>query len=153
MRHIIAFICCFVIAAFMLFGFNNPASVIKAYSSVVEVIGKSQLTSNFMLIGERYDSKDDYTGGYRCSAENKTGRDIVYGGCTVKSINIRVKGQIDKTDGSVKVYTRIGKDVEEIIPDENGCFDENLTFDGGDSYVFVQYERFSGSIDFKTEYI
>lgn len=154
MRHIFSILfCCILIAvSTVALGILKPETLIRGYSSVVEVIGKSQLTSNFSLIGERYDDKDDYTGGYKCSAENETGQDVVYGGCSLKAVKLKISGEIDKKAGKIKIYTRNGKSIGEIAVDENGCFDEELEFDGGDNYIFVQYDKFSGSIDFKTEY-
>lgn len=153
MRHIITVLCCLVIVALtVLFGFSRPEVLIKSYSSVIEVLGKSQLTSGFSLIGERYDEEDDYTGCYRCTEDGKSGQDVVYGGCSIKSLKLRISGKINKNSGNVRIFIRNGKNIGEVEADENGSFNEEISFDSGDSYILVQYEKFSGDIDFKIEY-
>lgn len=154
MRHILSILFCFIIIAGSMFvGIFKPEALIKSYSSVVEVVGKSQLTSNYSLIGERYDEQDDYTGSYKNSSENQSGQDIVYGGCSLKVMNVRISGIINNVSGNIRIYLRNGKSIKEIAADENGCFDEEFQLDGGDNYILVQYDKFSGDIDFKTEYV
>jgi len=92
MRHIVSLLFCFIIIAGSMFvGIVKPEALIRSYSSVVEVAGKLQLTSNYALIGERYEDADDYTGGYKCSTENKSGQDVVYGGCSIRVIPLKIK--------------------------------------------------------------
>ncbi len=154
MRHIISFICCLVIIISAVFvGVVKPETIIKGYSSVVEIIGKSQLTSNFSLIGERYDETDDYTGSYKGTTEKKSGQDVAYGGCSLSGVDLKISGSVDTKSGKVKIFTRNGKTIDQIEVDENGPFSREINFDGGDSYILVQYDKFTGTIDFTTSYL
>lgn len=154
MRHIFSILCCLVIIISAVFvGVVMPETIIKGYSSVVEIIGKSQLTSNFSLIGERYDETDDYTGSYKGTTEKKSGQDVVFGGCSLSGVDLKISGHIDKESGKVKIFTRNGKSIDQIEIDESGSFSQKINFDGGDSYILVQYDKFTGTIDFTTEYL
>lgn len=144
--------CLFLIAGIAFFRFAEPADIVDGFSNVVEFLGKTQLTSEYKLIGERYDETDDYTGCYKCSADDETGQDVIYGGCSISDIDLKIKGRVETDSGNVNIRIRCGADVYEIDIDENGLFEDRIEFDGGGSYVMIQYEHFSGNIDLKTEY-
>lgn len=154
MKHIIAiFICLIIMLGAVFFQAVETEDLVNGYSNVVELLGKSQLTLTFNLIGERYDGKDDYTGGYMCNADDVTGRDVTYGGCALKDKKIKLKGKIDTVSGNINICIRYGSEKADITVDENGCFDEELEFDSGSNYIMVQYKDFTGSIDMQTEYV
>lgn len=144
--------CLFLIAGIAFFRFAEPENIVDGFSNVVEFLGKTQLTSEYKLIGERYDEKDDYTGCYKCSADDETGQDVIYGGCSISDIDLKIKGRVETASGNVNISVRNGSDTYEIKTDENGFFEDKIEFDGGGSYVIIQYEHFSGNIDLKTEY-
>ncbi len=144
--------CLFLIAGIAFFRFAEPENIVDGFSNVVEFLGKTQLTSEYKLIGERYDETDDYTGCYKCSADDETGQDVIYGGCSISDIDLKIKGRVETDSGNVNIRIRCGSDVYEIDIDENGLFEDKIEFDGGGSYVMIQYEHFSGNIDLKTEY-
>lgn len=144
--------CLFLIAGIAFFRFAEPENIVDGFSNVVEFLGKTQLTSEYKLIGERYDEKDDYTGCYKCSADDETGQDVIYGGCSISDIDLKIKGRVETDLGNAKICIRCGSDTYEIKTDENGFFEDRIEFDGGGSYVMIQYEHFSGNIDLKTEY-
>ncbi len=156
-RIITAIILCFIIlsafcATALSLNIVSTQDLVRGYSSVVEVIGKSQLTSKTNLIGERCDKNDDYTGGYKCTADKITGRDAVYGGCSLKKLKIRVSGKIDCDSGELKIKVRKGSEVCKITVGEDGSFSEVLSLDSGSNYFIVEYKDFTGSIDMHTEY-
>ena len=144
---------CFVLL-FSSIAFNvvSTQDLVNVFSDVVEIAGKQTLSSNSKLIGERYDKKDDYTGGYKCNADNQSGEDIVYGGCTIDNISVRLKGKVETQAGNVKFRIKMGFDEKLIEADENGFIDESINFTGGSSYIIVEYESFTGSVDITTEY-
>lgn len=145
--------CLFLIASITFFKFADPQNIVTGFSNVVEFLGKTQLTSTHHLIGERYDKTDDYTGSYKCSADDETGQDVIYGGCSVNDIDLKIRGRVETASGDVTIRIRCGSDTYEIQTDENGLFEDQIEFDGGGSYVMIQYEHFSGNIDLKTEYV
>ncbi|MDE6470865.1 MAG: hypothetical protein K2L19_07610 [Eubacterium sp.] len=153
MKHIITIILCIIVMlCAMFFQVVEVDDVLNFYTSTVEYLGSRQLTSKLNLIGERYDKIDDYTGSYKCSAENVTGRDVIYGGCSVDKIKLNLKGKSDTQSGELKIRVRLGYDVEYITINEDGAFDELLEFDGGGNYIIIEYKDFTGEIDVSTEY-
>ena len=154
MRHIITIIVCLiVILSAVFFQAVGTQNIVDGYAHIVEFLGQSQLTSKLNMIGERYNENDDYTGGYMCNAENVTGQDVAYGGCSIEQVKIKLKGKINVHSGDVNIRIRCGSEVSDVIVDENGCFDEQLEFNGGGNYIMVQYKDFTGDIDMQTEYI
>jgi len=156
-RIITAIILCFIMLSFfcaaaLSLNVISPQDLVRGYSSVVEVIGKSQLTSKVNLIGERCDKKDDYTGRYKCTADKITGRDVAYGGCSLKELKIKVKGKIDCDSGEIKIKVRKGSEVCKITVGEDGSFSEVLSLKSGSNYFIVEYIDFTGSIEMYTEY-
>ena len=157
MKHIIAILICFIVlvgtVVFQVIDVIGTQDIVSGYTNVVEFFGRSQLTSKMHLIGERYDEQDDYTGGYKCNADNVTGKDVIYGGCTTKGKIIRLKGKINTDAGKVNISIRYGSESADISADENGFIDKKLDFDGGGNYIIVQYKDFTGNIDIRTEYV
>lgn len=80
-----------LIVGIAFFKFVEPENIVNGFSNIVEFLGQSQLTSGHHLIGERYDEMDDYAGGYKCSADDKTGQDVIYSGCSIADINLKIK--------------------------------------------------------------
>ncbi|MDE5984248.1 MAG: hypothetical protein K2H13_03235 [Eubacterium sp.] len=153
MRHIITIILCIIVMlCAMFFQVVEVDDILNFYTSTVESLGSRQLTSKLNMIGERYDKIDDYTGSYKCSAENVTGRDVIYGGCSVDRIKLNLKGKADTQSGELKIRIRLGYGVEYITINDDGTFDELLEFDGGGNYIIIEYEDFTGEIDVSTEY-
>lgn len=153
MRHIITIILCIIVMlCAMFFQVADVDDILHFYTNTVEFLGSRQLTSKLNLIGERYDEKDDYTGAYKCSADNVTGRDVIYGGCSVDKIKLNLKGKADTQSGELKIRIRYGYDVEYITIQEDGSFDELLEFEGGGNYIIIEYKDFTGEIDVLTEY-
>lgn len=153
MRHILAvFFCLILLLASVLFKTVSVDDMLNCYSHAVEIMGKSQLTSAFHMIGERHDEKDDYTGSYTCDADDAVGRDVVYGGCSIDSLSIRLEGRIRAEHGLAAIRIRQGNETMEIDVDENGFFDEQLVFDSGGNYIMVDYKHFTGEVELNTAY-
>lgn len=153
MRHIIAILVCFIaVMCTITFRFITTENIVSGYANAVEILGKTQLTSKWNLLGERFDKRDDFTGSYKCSADRITGRDVPYGGCRIHDTKLRVKGTIHSQSGAADVRIGLGSSVETIKPDKKGNFDRQFEFSGS-NYVMVQYKNFTGSVDIKTEYV
>lgn len=153
MRHIITIILCIIVMlCAMFFQVVEVDDIFNFYTNTVEYLGRHQLTSKLNLIGERYDENDDYTGSYKCSVDNVTGRDVIYGGCSVDKIKLNLKGKVDTQSGELKIRVRYGYDVEYVTMNEDGSFDEILEFDSGGNYIIIEYKDFTGEIDVVTEY-
>ncbi len=153
MRHIITIIICLIVMlTAMLFQVVSTEDIVNCYSNAVECLGKSQLTSNLNLIGERYDENDDYTGAYRCNADDVTGRDCIYGGCAIDERKISLKGKVNTESGELKIRVRHGAETEYVAVDKDGSFEDVLEFDSGGNYIIIEYDDFTGEIDALTEY-
>lgn len=154
MRHILSIIICLIIliGTIILFAVDTE-DLVMGYTQIVQVLGKSQLTSNEHLIGSRYERKDDYAGGYMCLADSVTGRDIPYGGCSTKNRKLMLTGKINRQHGNVNIHIRYGSECEDIQFDGKGYIEKELSFCGGGNYIVIEYENFVGEVDIKTEYI
>lgn len=154
MKHIISIIICLVIllgAAFV--HIVSTEDIVNGYGSVVEILGKSQLTSNISMIGDRYERKDDYTGRYSCNAESVTGKDITYGGCSIRHRKVKLQGKVSTRSGKASILFIDGSESAEIQVDKNGDFCKELDLGSGSNYIAVEYDDFTGEIDFKSEYM
>lgn len=153
MRHIITIILCIIVMlCAMVFQVVEVEDIVNFYTSTVEYLGSRQLTSKINLIGERYNKQDDYTGSYKCSADDVTGRDVIYGGCSVDKIKLNLKGKADTQSGELKIRIRYGYEVDYVTINDDGSFDELLEFDGGGNYIIIEYQDFTGEINLLTEY-
>ena len=126
-------------------------AIVQCYGDFIEMLGKIELTSKRDLIGKR-ENQDDYTGVYSADCKNESGKDVVFGGTSLNARKIHLLGRIETEKGSAVLRVRSGAKVKEYSPDENGKFDLDLKF-GGSSYIVVCFDKFSGKIELKSEYL
>lgn len=154
MRHILSIILCLVIMLGSAFLFvADTEDIVNGYTQIVQMLGKSQLTSRLNMIGELYERKDDYVGGYMCNADSVTGRDVPYGGCSTKDKKLRLTGKVNRKRGDVNVRIRYGSETKNIKFDSRGYLEKELLFSAGGNYIIIEYDNFVGEIDLRTEYI
>ena len=72
-------ILCASLTLFLLLLFSG-CSLEKA----VTVLGKTQLTKSQNLAGERILGNNTYTGSYTSEANNRNGREVIFGGASTK---------------------------------------------------------------------
>lgn len=154
-KYISALIAILMIFTFSACGFDNiePRKIVEKFDKVTEFISKSQITKDKDLFGKREYSDDKYVGSYESICDEADGRDVIFGGASVKERKIKVYGNIKTDKGSAKVRIRLGEKVNLLEIDENGNFCKELDFDGGGNYIMIDYKNFSGSISLTSEYV
>lgn len=110
-------------------------------------LGASQLTSDEDLFGERVCDTSAYEGSYTAQCRHSTGKDVVFGGGSLRSYRLRVYGRIQCDSGRAAVRIRMNEEVVILETDENGCFETELRFGSGGNYIMVEYEDFSGTVE------
>lgn len=149
-----------VLSLLIIFSFSACSSnldaeeVVNKFDSFAEQLSRSQITSDKKLVGKReYANNDHYTGNYIAKCDNADGRDVIFGGASVKEHKLKLTVNSAKYSGSFKIRVRLGSEVEEYIVDENGSFEKELEFNGGGNYIMIDYENFKGTVELSAEYI
>ena len=135
--------CCFRI---------DTERIVEKYDGFVEWIAHFQITRDCKLIGERRYGSDHYIGSYTADCRSECGRDVIFGGASVKQRKIKLSVSVLAEDGSATVRIRLGADVEEHEFTSNGFIEKELTLSGG-SYIMLDYDNFSGTVALTSEYI
>ena len=135
--------------------YMEPEEMQDFLDGVVENIGDSQITDDEDLIGTRTlaDSDDSYAGEYTAECESVTGRDVVFGGASIRNRDLFLSGHIETESGKATVRIRMNDEVVELEPDADGHFETALKLDNGGNYIMVIYEDFSGVVEMNSEYL
>ena len=127
--------------------------IVDDFDSIVHVISLTQITRGSKLIGKRdFIDKDTYIGSYSSSCISENGRDVVFGGASVKDRKIKLKVQILTESGAASLRVRTGSDVNEYSVDENGILEKTFDFDSGGNYAMIIYNNFTGTVEMTSEY-
>lgn len=123
------------------------------FDGLVHVISLTQITWDKKLIGKReFVDKDTYVGSYSSSCVSESGRDVVFGGASVKNRKIRLRVKILTESGAASLRVRTGSEVKEYSVDKNGNFEQIFNFDGGANYVMLTYCGFTGTVKMISDY-
>lgn len=131
---------------------EETGSVLNRLDGIVGQIGNSQITSDEALSGVRNNTEDSYTGEYSSKCEKQTGRDVVFGGGSIRNRCVRIHGHIFQKSGQATVRIRMNAIVTELETDKNGYFETVLSMTSGGNYIMVDYKNFSGSVELISEY-
>lgn len=149
-----------VLSLLIIFSFSACSSDFDAeeavgrFDSFAEQLGGSQITSDEKLIGKRkYAGNDRYTGSYIAECDNADGRDVIFGGASVKERKIKLAVNSITASGSFKIRVRLGSETEEYTVEGTGGFVKELYFNGGGNYIMIDYESFNGKVELSAEYI
>ena len=131
---------------------SEQQKTLNRIDSIAGNIGRSQITEDDNLIGERH-CKDDYTGYYtaRCNAES--GRDVIFGGASIKERNLRVYGTVYTQSGTAKIRIRQTDEVKECEVDRELHFETELNLSSGGNYIMIDYDNFQGCVELHSDYI
>ena len=147
-----------VLAALVLITFSgcrfkvNAENIVEKYDSLTEWLGHFQITRDYQLIGERKYGSDHYIGSSTSDCQSVSGRDVIFGGASIKQRKIKLSASIIAENGSATVRIRLGADVEEQKFTSNGYLEKELILNGG-SYIMLDYDNFSGSVLLTSDYI
>ncbi len=129
-----------------------PEEIPNFLDGVATGLGNSQITMDMELIGERTGGTDAYTGTYRSDCAGDTGRDVVFGGGSIKSRQLYLHGVVRAEAGNAMVLVRQNENVMELEPQEDGSFETTLHLQSGGNYIMVSYEDFQGEVELVSEY-
>lgn len=132
--------------------YMDAEDIYEKLDDIAGTLGRSQLTAEEDLTGMRNSGDDEFTGTYTAECTDKTGRDVIFGGASVKERSVRVRGRVQLTDGRLKVRVRENDEVFHIDLAEDGTFDQTLDFSSGGNYIMVEYDDFTGYIELVSEY-
>lgn len=149
-----------ILSLLIIFSFSACSSNLDAEEAVnkfdgfAEQLSRSQITSDEKLVGKReYANNDRYTGSYIAECDNADGRDVIFGGASVKERKLKLTVNSATYSGSFKIRVRLGSETEEYAVDGTGGFAKELEFSGGGNYIMIDYESFKGKVELSAEYI
>ncbi len=124
-----------------------PDELHDTIDDVVGWLGSGQRSKEEELIGMREAGEDAFSGTYQANPEKVTGRDVVFGGSSILTRNVKVKGTIQTETGSAAVRVRMNDEVISLTPDAAGKVETELHFVSGGNYIMVDYREFTGTVD------
>ena len=126
---------------------EDTQRVVDGYEALVSVVGSFQITNDRELIGSRMRGTDAYTGSYTADCQDADGRDVIFGGASIRTRRLHLTGQVRTEAGTARLRIRLGEEAQYWEPDENGCFDIPLLLSGGGNYIMVDFEGFRGTVE------
>ena len=131
----------------------SAEQIVNDFDGAIHIISLTQITSDKKLIGKRsFVDKDTYIGSYFSSCISENGRDVVFGGASIKDRKINLKVKILTESGAASLRVRTGSDVKEYSVDENGIIEKTFDFNGGGNYAMIIYNNFTGTVEMTSEY-
>lgn len=146
------------LAGVLLFSFTacsavSGSAVYTWLDKTAAALGRSQITSDADLIGERTVETDAFSGEYTAHCRDDSGRDVIFGGGRIRSGQLFVSGKIRIHEGSATVIVRINKEKFEIPLKADGSFSMTLDLQSGGNYVMIDYDDFTGSAELASSYV
>lgn len=126
---------------------QDTQKALERMEGVVSVIGSSQITSDRDLIGQRIQGEDDYTGSYTAAGYIAGGRDVIFGGASLRPRDLHLTGWAKREQGEARLRVREGSEARYIEPDAYGGYDVLLTLDSGGLYIMMDYQEFGGCVE------
>lgn len=143
----------------LLFGFAacqkkepDPQKVLNVYEKFVEACGKTQVSEDKKLQGERHLSEDAYVGSYLATCEKANGREVIFGGGSLKERTVFLHGTLKTQSGKATLSVRLGEKKQEIPVNEDGSFETVLEMQGGGNYIMLDYADFNGTVTLYADY-
>ena len=152
-KIVLPFLVLFLLISLSACKFNcmKPQEVENMLDNIAGNISQSQITEDKNLIGKR-NSQDYYTGQYNAKCENQIGRDVVFGGGSLKEKSIKISGTIKTEKGKATIRVRQNEDVKEYSVNNDEVFVAELSLENGGNYIMIDYDDFSGTVQISSEY-
>ena len=130
---------------------DRPEEMWDQLDTFAAQLGQAQITTDDDLIGARA-CADMYTGDYAAACDHATGRDVIFGGSSLKSRALNVSGRVLTKSGTAIVRIRQNWQVTEYAVNADGTFETTLKLSAGGNYIMVDYEDFCGTVELKATY-
>lgn len=116
--------------------------------------GKTVLTSDDSLKGERITGIDSYVGTYSAEYENFSKTEYLFGGTDIereagKDLSITCTLKVES--GNAKVFWISGSENPIIFIGMDGTYKETISLPSGGNYIGIECENFTGCIDIEVE--
>lgn len=141
---ILCLICCFCSCTSA-----DVQECVSLCNNVIENLGALVLTPDENLIGIR-EKRDGYCGSYRVNCEEKSGKEIVFGGTSLEKRERILSGTVQSSKGEVRIILQKGPQTIQIFPDESGSIYREVT-SFSSFYIRLEYEDFSGTVELSLE--
>lgn len=130
---------------------ESPEETVSRLDDFFSWLGQFQITQDEDLIGTR-SRTDDYTGDYQAECAHINGRDVIFGGTSVKERHLNVSVVVETKSGQAVLRIRKGSDVKEYTPSSGEPLEIDLKLSGGGNYLMLDYEDFSGTVQLHAVY-
>lgn len=144
---IVLFVCVLFSLSSCRLNYIEPDEMDSYLDGVVKKVGDSQITEDKDLIGQRDVGDDAYCGSYLADCNNKTGRDVVFGGASTHERVLLCQGSIQADAGTAEIRIRMNDEVIILQTDEAGNFETELHLKSGGNYIMIDYSDFIGSVE------
>lgn len=131
----------------------SAEQIVENFDGIVHFISLSQITKDSKLTGIRkFVDKDTYVGKYSSSCVSEYGRDVIFGGASVKDKKIKLRARILTETGTAILRVRTNSYVKEYPVDKDGNFEQIFSFDSGGNYAMIVYNNFTGTVELTSDY-
>lgn len=128
--------------------------IYEDFDGIVHVISLTQITWDNKLIGKReFVGKDTYIGTYFSSCISENGRDVIFGGASVKDRKVCVHVNLRTESGNAILRIRLNSETEEYEIDNKNTFEKQFYFCNGSNYIMLDYNNFTGTAEIYSDYV
>lgn len=129
---------------------NTVKNITSGLESVNNTMGKTKLTKDEKLSGERQFFENNYLGTYCSKYADYTGEEYLFGGMSVNSegiSEINLTCSLHEEEGNLKVVLITGHEEKNIFVDKGKNIKKTIKLEGGTNYIVVKGNKFSGSVE------
>ena len=128
-----AAVCCmaFSLAGCSLLDNMDKDKVLNTYNDVISSAGKTLLTKNLSLKGDRDYGTDQYVGTYSADYKNFSGTEYLFGGTFIEretGKNVTVTCTFEVTNGTAQLFWLCGSDDPIVLLEGSGEYSETIEF-------------------------
>lgn len=123
--------------------------IINTYDNINKNIGDLILTNNITLKGKRKFGEDHYVGTYEAKYKNFNGKEILFGGTTLKRENggtIHIKLRIDNYSGDIEAIMNL-KGRQKILATKSGEYEFDFNIKDGSNYLIIKARNYFGNVN------
>lgn len=123
-------------------------TVLDIYKDVNERLGDIVLTNKSKLKGIREYGSDHYTGSYKVTYDNFSGKEVIFGGTTIERDEnvIHIKMVIEESKGNLQVIMKL-KEKEEVLANDDGTYEFTFDVKDGSNYLKIVTKDYSGKLN------
>lgn len=145
-------VCCmmFSLTGCSLFDNMDKDKVLDTYNDIISSAGKSLLTKNLSLKGNRKFGTDKYVGTYSSDYKDFSGSEYLFGGTFIEretGKNITITCTFDIKDGTAQLFWLCGADNPVVLLEGTGEYSETIELPEGGNYIGITGDNLTGSVE------